>query len=259
MNPVDLIGVWRVVAFRRDGRDAVIGITHRVFAADGQTWAVLAVPAETFADEVQKRSRWALIETGIELATEYVEPNGNVRHRETRRLPLVLDAGRLSVDLGSLGILTLIRERAEAPDPPVPPARPTLEIDGLGELALDAPGQWSATIQIGGKEVRLVVEEGTQTNAMLAIEPIIRGVFHKLPELREYAAAELLGLYNADWRGSSPTCTAAQFVAALRVTAIALEGDGGIEVLFEDGGLFGEHGVTVLLGADLRPREAFGP
>lgn len=69
--------------------------------------------------------------------------------------------------------------------------------------------------------------------------------------LRQLVAEELLELYNDTWRqDGNAELDLDGFGTRIRPTSVDVSED-GVEIYFDDGGLFGQHSIVVLLNTDL--------
>lgn len=134
--------------------------------------------------------------------------------------------------------------------------------EALGVLTFDrALSCYQAKRKLGAARYELTIELDSAPDVardavrIQALREVVAAVEAGVPRYRMAAAEKLLENYNDAWRNEDePRLSRAQFAARLSLATIHVLASGGIEVFFEDGGLFAGHVIHLRLDSPDRVR-----
>jgi len=127
----------------------------------------------------------------------------------------------------------------------------------LKDFQYDSKQDWyGSKFQINGisTEVYLYAEETKNIEILNdRLNNAVSWFENNYETIRDYCADNLLELYNEDWRDpEEEKITTEEFKDKLELESIAIDDDGGLEISFRDGDLFGGHWLVVYTDSEYK-------
>ena len=121
--------------------------------------------------------------------------------------------------------------------------------EGFGELVLNPRLGWfEGRREWAGSGVQVTFEpdaDGSIADALRTAQRLWADQAGWQFRVEEFAVAQLLTFKNEEWPDEEGELSAEQFVAEMRLTSIGFSEEGSFTFWFDDGALFGGHGIEI--------------